>query len=274
MKVTVLVENTVYHGGLFAEHGLSLLIEVGERVILFDTGQSAAFLHNMERMEIDPAIVTDVIISHGHYDHAGGLAAFLETGSDARIILTRGMFARRYHVRQGQHRYIGMPEELRERLSSSDRVYFAHDVSQLADHIWIITDIPQRNPIETVDDPFVVFDEHDQEVPDDLNDEQALVIKTPSGLAVFTGCGHRGVINTLSYAVQAAGEDNIALVMGGFHLINASNQRINWTIDRMRDKQVDHVVPLHCTGPFARMQFYRTLGDRVHFYSTGERFEL
>jgi len=143
MKVTTLVENLTYKSGLLAEHGLSFYIETESKKILFDTGQSDVFVRNAQALGIDLTEVDAVVISHGHYDHAGGLNTFLRLNQKAKVYLKRAALADKYH---GTSRYIGAA--VNSSLASG-RIVFVDDQLELDRGLFIIPQTPIVNPADT-----------------------------------------------------------------------------------------------------------------------------
>ena len=248
LRVTILVENSAGALGLLAEHGLALWIEVGDTNILFDTGQGMVLEHNARVLGVDLARIDAMILSHGHYDHTGGLESLLADRAPAAIYVHPHAFDAKFGRRpDGTGRYIGSPirdaEQLRAHVS---RVVPTAEPTKLADGIWVTGEIPRRNDFEDTGGPFFLDEACTK--PDPLIDDQAMYIETPEGTVVLCGCGHAGLVNTLDYVSELTGHAPIHAVLGGFHLGAASAERIDRSVAALRHYAVRRIGPLHCTG--------------------------
>lgn len=303
MKIVTLVENVVYKSGLSAEHGLSLYIEHGGHRILFDTGQSDRFLRNAEALGIDIASVEALVISHGHYDHAGGLEAFCRANSSAKIYVKEGFFDPKYNK---DEKFIGIPYQ---RALFEGRLQKANSAREIFPGVHILTEIPLVHEWDTHFTNLFVRRGGDLEL-DQFSDEQFLVFAEGEALVVISGCSHRGITNILSAAAEAfpfgaargevagpavgktaseAGTDFVStrldktearrrplfkLVLGGFHLSGADVATADRMIHTLDEFNIERLGCCHCTGVEHYARIKATFGERAFYGWTGTELEL
>lgn len=243
MKISILTDN---HAGSFtgAEHGLSYMIEYDNKRILFDTGQSDLFLENAGEMGVDMINVDTIILSHGHYDHGNGLK-FL---SDIPLLCHPGCFSNRYS--RSDNRFIGLNSSINE-ISERFKLSTSETPVTITPKIFYTGSIPRITDFESKTTPFMLNDLS----PDFIPDDSALVMVLPEGLFIVTGCGHSGIVNTLEHARKITGIDKLYGIMGGFHLKEIDDQTTR-TIQYIREKKIEHVMPSHCTDLPALSAFY------------------
>lgn len=276
VTITVLVDNEA-SDGFAGEHGLSLWIDVGPRRILFDTGQGPALLPNVRRLGVPLEQTETVVISHGHYDHTGGLDSVLARASRARLVIHPQATVTRYSVRPPKAaRSIGMPDRVRIRVGQLPAAQVTNSTGpvMLAPHIGVTGPVARDTSFEDVGGPFFL-DERGQK-PDPIVDDQALWIATPAGLVICAGCCHSGLINTLRHIQNVSGVSRIRAVIGGFHLVNADANRLLRTVDALHQIKPEHLVPCHCTGRGAIDVLREAFGDAVRQCRCGSvfRFEI
>jgi 7,8-dihydropterin-6-yl-methyl-4-(beta-D-ribofuranosyl)aminobenzene 5'-phosphate synthase len=261
-RITILADNQA-GGGLRAEHGLSLWIEVAGRRILFDTGQGAVLGDNATKLGIDLGTAENVVLSHGHYDHTGGLALLAHRSSTFQLHAHPSLLLPRYSIRGQAVRDIAIPESGRLALQClpRERIHWTTAATEISPGVGITGPIPRATDYEDSGGPF--FLDRERRRRDPVEDDQALWIRTPLGLVVALGCGHSGVVNTLNHVIQVAGTPRIHAVMGGFHMSEASATRIERTLRALAEMAPDWVVPCHCTGEKTVERFKRMLGDRL-----------
>ncbi|MBD3225880.1 MAG: MBL fold metallo-hydrolase [Caldithrix sp.] len=271
--LTSLNDNQVFQAGLRAEHGFAVLIEFDDQKLLFDTGQSGLFLENAQKMRVDLAHLNGIIISHGHYDHMGGLMPLLHKNGKAKIFAMPGIFIERYSKNNGK-RYIGAPHLQTEYEKAGAKFLFNQRPFFIRNDIVLSGKIERKYDQERVTDPFLKVDSKNQEQADSIDDEQALFIKGRDGLNVITGCGHAGLINTLEYAIKITGEKKINTIIGGFHLKKAPSHRVSWTIDQLKTINFKKIIPSHCTGPRMSGALLKHFPDQTDFMAVGESLQL
>ncbi len=275
LKVTAVVENTANQRALLAEHGLAFWIERSDRRILFDTGQGLALAHNAEHLGIDLSTARGVVLSHGHYDHTGGLAAAISSFRHTVIYAHPAAFRERF-VRHsnGEVRSVRSPVESFELLGPKVGriVPTPPHGTELESGIRLTGEIPRRNEFEDSGGAFYLDKACAQADP--IEDDQAVFVETGRGLVVLLGCAHAGIVNTLDHVCHLTGAKRIHAVLGGMHLLNASEDRLNRTIDRLRDLDVQRIGLAHCTGFAAMARLHRELPDRCFQCTAGTRIEF
>ncbi|MDD5326325.1 MAG: iron-sulfur cluster assembly scaffold protein [Phycisphaerae bacterium] len=270
VTITTLVDNNASES-IGAEHGLSLWLEYGDKRILFDTGQSDLLMRNAKELSVNLAEADAIVISHGHYDHTGGLSDVLELNPRAVIYIHPAAIKSKYSCKDSKIRSIGMPEAAKQAVKNYKAIWTEKPL-QLCNGVTLTGQIPRKNDFEDVGGAFFV--DESCYTPDNLLDDQALFIKSPNGLIVVFGCAHSGVVNTLNYVTKLTGQDRIYAVIGGMHLLNASLERIEYTIEAFRQYQVQKIGPCHCTGVKAIEKFKEVFPDRCFICSVGTRINL
>lgn len=273
MRITTLVENVVHKPKLIAEHGLSFLIETGQETILFDTGQGYSLKHNCEVMGVDLSRVQKVILSHGHYDHTGGLEIVLSASEGVQIYAHPDVFDNKYSKDNQGQRFIGIPTS-KERIGSSGaKLFLSREPIRVAENVRTTGEIKRQTEFESISERFCVMRNGILET-DSLMDDLALVINNECGVTVIFGCAHSGVINTLMHVRQMTGEAPINLIVGGFHLVDASDERIHKTIEFLKKFNIKKLAPCHCTGIDAIMRLKTTFDDRLIPFNVGSEIEI
>ena len=199
LSITVLVDNAPGRLGLKTEHGLSLWIETESRRILFDAGQSDMLLHNAEQLNIDLSTADSVILSHGHYDHTGGIAHVLSKLCSATIYCHSSVFVPRYSRQSdGRMKPIGIDKNSSKALHDAyNRIHWVNEAINISEDFGITGPIPRNTDFENTGGDF--YFDPDGNRPDPVNDDLALWFRTTKGIIVVTGCCHSGIINTLEY---------------------------------------------------------------------------
>jgi len=272
VTVTILVENSVHGGGLLAEHGIAYHIRTGDDSILFDTGQSSLIVENARRLHIDLSGVRAIALSHGHYDHTGGLSDVWKQSPTA-VLNAHPAFAARRFTRNpdGSTREIGSRPNTLEALQAH-AAQIRHNTApvEISSGIFLTGEIPRETAYEDVGGAFVL--DEAGHVPDPVVDDQAVFFETESGVIVLLGCAHAGVVNTLRHIRRVTHERPIHTVLGGMHLLNAGPERLTQTVDELRELGVRWVGPAHCTGATATATLWHEFPRACAVCSVGSRF--
>ncbi len=275
IKISTLSENTALHGYI-AEYGLSLFIEAEGKRILFDTGLSFSACHNAQLMGIDLTKVDCIVLSHGHLDHTGGLAEMLRRiGRETEVIAHPDVFKARYTLRdeQTQEKFIGIPYS-KEELENCGAIFkLSKEPVCITPHIMTTGEIPMLTEYEKVESNLHVRD-GENFIPDKIADDLSLVINTESGPVIFTGCGHRGIVNIIRQAQKLTGNNSVYAVIGGIHLYRASDERIQNTIAEFKTRGVKKLGVCHCTGFHASAKISEAFPKEFFLNNAGNRFVL
>ena len=256
MKIHCLIENTCSSSELKSEHGLSLLIEAGGHRILFDTGASASFAENAECMGLDLNTVDSAILSHGHYDHGGGLERFLEINHKARVWASPHAFEPHFNA---SGKDIGLPPALQ----AHPRILLATaPVTELYPGITLHQgpQVPMQHPAP---DAGMSTMREGNRIPDDFRHEQYLLIQEGDKRILLSGCSHRGILNI----VQHFQPD---ILVGGFHLMKETDTgRIAQLAEALLPFPTVYYTA-HCTGEWAANIMQQRMGSRLRTFSTGD----
>mgnify|MGYP000477356200 CR=1 FL=1 len=248
VNVTILVENTTPTPGLVGEFGFSALIEVDEKRILFDTGSGEALETNAKALDVDLASIDALVISHGHFDHTGGVLQLLPKLKKPVIYAHSGIFTRHLlPIEDKQPQYIGVPFTRDDLVGLRAQFVAADDFCELAEGVYLTGTIPRHTDYE---DPGGLFIKEVDGViaPDYIEDDMALVITHPQGLIIISGCAHAGLINTINYAMERTGDNKVLAFIGGTHLKEADENRLQKTIAELRRINPQKLIVCHCTG--------------------------
>lgn len=272
LKITILVDDKAPEG-LDAGHGLSFWIEFGRAKLLFDTGQGPALEANARAIGIDLSTADMVALSHGHYDHTGGLPLALERAPGARLYCHPSVIKPRYSIRNDVAKAIGMPEPARKAVDQVTglRRAFENRPVMWSKDVGLTGPIPRKTVFESTGGPFFLDQQGAQS--DTIEDDQAFWVRTGGGIVVVTGCCHSGLINTLTRVRELAGDDPILAVIGGFHLLNADSERLDRTIKSLREFRPGQLIPTHCTGDGAVAALGAAFGVSVAPGKAGDTFQ-
>ena len=274
MKITALAENISDREDLGSEHGLSLFIEIGKYKVLFDTGQGPLFAENAVKLGVDLEQVDLCIISHGHYDHGGGLRTFLDLNATAPIFVHQKTFGDYYANRvDGPKEYVGLDQTL----LPGERFVFTDGNVTIKEGLELFSDVPGETlvPSGNVD----LFEKRgDSFIPDDFAHEQNLIIHENGTTVLIAGCAHKGIINIVErfHALKGRYPD---YVVGGFHLYNRASggNEMTDTVDAIGKYLVSTgstYYTCHCTGIDSFNSLKTVLADKVKYLSTGKQINI
>ncbi|HUX01173.1 MAG: MBL fold metallo-hydrolase [Phycisphaerae bacterium] len=266
LRVTVLVENTSRRPDTVGEHGFAAYVETERGVVLFDTGATGeALATNARALGVDLARVTAIVLSHGHYDHTGGLGTALAAAPKAKVYFHWRCTAERWAQRFGFRKAIGMPPQSRLALDAARREPVA---GPLLVPEGLLLSGPVPGPTSPAQAGFLTATDAGPRA-DDFADETFLLARAPSGWVVLTGCCHRGLANTLAYARVLAGGEPLGAAIGGFHLKRLSRRDLDDAVEAIRKAGLREVLAGHCTGAKAIRHLAARCGARVEMLEVG-----
>lgn len=280
MKVDTLIENTLLPGrtDLHREWGLSLHIVHNDKNILFDMGNSGAFVKNAARLGCPIEAVDVAVISHHHFDHGGGLGTFLSANQKARVYLCGNTKECYIQVFGFLKRYVGLDKKLFTQYA--DRIEFVNKPMEVFPQVYLLTNIQHVYPLPR-GDRFLFVKSDGHFLLDDFAHELLMVIRQEDGMTLFTGCSHSGILNMIDAAVKRFPNVPIKNIFGGFHLIDLplpvlASTTMGGSESDVRDvgKEiltfgVGAIYTCHCTGAKAHRVLQPVLGDRLHHFPTG-----
>lgn len=273
LRITLLMDNRTEKTGLACEHGLSFLIQAGDRHVLFDCGASGAWLTNALHLGLDVSTTQHLVLSHGHRDHTGGLPAALQACPQAIPVFHPKALGTRFSRHPGATpKPLGLTSEAWTALAPRmPDALLATAPLNLAHGMGVTGPIPRIHPEEAWSGPFYA-DEEGKET-DLLEDDQTLWIWTAKGLVLVTGCTHAGIVNTVAHVQRITGEKRIRAILGGLHLSQAPKARLQFTSKRLQTLGVDEIRPCHCTGETAEAWLAQS-GIQTQPMGAGETWQL
>ncbi|MFC1752465.1 MBL fold metallo-hydrolase [Thermoproteota archaeon] len=262
VKITVLIENTALRSDLISEHGLSLFIEVDNKKILFDTGASNSFLANAETLGIKIDSCDFIILSHGHYDHTGGLKYI----ADKPVYYHSALLHKKYKGSENGYKFIGIEKNKSEYERHHHLNFFEIDtIKELIPNVTVLIDFAK--------DPIKNFYLKNQQtfIPDTFPDECAIAIDTDKGVIIITGCGHSGILNIIEKALSVTKKQTIYALIGGFHLSGLPDNDVRIIAEKLLQYDITYIGISHCTGS----KLAEFLPDeKVFTFNTGDVFKF
>ena len=271
-RVTALVENTARGLGLLGEHGLAFWIERDGHRVLFDTGQGMALAPNARILDVALEEAQAVVLSHGHYDHTGGLAYALDRARDAALYAHPAAFEAKYaQMTDGSARGIGMPERDKQ-AARARNVIFTTAPTEIVEGLFATGAVPRVTEYEDTGGPFYL--DRECREPDPMDDDQAVYFAGSEGTVVVLGCAHAGIINTLLHVHNLTDGAPIQAVFGGTHLGGASPERMARTIAALGELGVGRLGPAHCTGLGPTVALWQAFPERCFPCGAGTVLEF
>jgi 7,8-dihydropterin-6-yl-methyl-4-(beta-D-ribofuranosyl)aminobenzene 5'-phosphate synthase len=277
LKITILCENIVSKISGMGEHGFSAFIETDMGSYLFDTGSGLSIIYNANAFKKDLSKVKKIFLSHGHYDHTGGLIHALNFAGPIDVHCHPSVFDEKFKILkdngQEYREFIGIPHRqiLLETKGASFK--FNKDFQEVEKGIFLTGEIPRLTHFEELDKALFVkksatFEE------DYIIDDQALILSTKKGLVVLLGCAHAGIINTLWYVAKNMGVETFQAVIGGTHLGPLTEEQLKYSMDIIKQIDIKILGVSHCTGFIAAQKLFYELGNKCTYASVGSVFEF
>ncbi len=260
IKITAIVEDQSKHGNLLAEHGLSFLIECDDKRILFDSGASDLVVKNAMSLGIDLDNIDYVMLSHGHYDHTGGL----EYIKSKPVYVHPDIFIPKYKKINNQYEYIGISHR-KEHYEKENKIEFTEVRRSvyLTSNMMIHVNFKKRDLTN-----FYLKTNHSY-VHDVFTDELALSINTNNGLVIISGCSHSGIVNIIEKVIEDRKTNNIYALLGGFHLANQTEEEVKRIAEKINHYHISMIGISHCTGD--KLANYLN-ESRVFNFNAGDSF--
>ena len=276
-RITVLCENTVGKLVGLGEHGFSAFIETDRGNYLFDTGTGRSVVENSLALGRDLRSVRKIFLSHGHYDHSGGLAEVLKLRGEVDVHAHPHVFLDRkaVHKENGKDKikFVGLPFKRGYLETLGARFILKTDFHQVEEGMFLTGEIPRKTPFEKPST--TLFTETDGKTSQDIFlDDQALVLDTPKGLILVLGCAHAGMINTVQHVIQKTGKEKFFAILGGTHLDFMDPEQLEESINVLKRMDLARISVCHCTGMRAASRLHQEFGDRFTYGCVGNVIEV
>ncbi len=266
IQITTIIDNYVPASPFHGEHGLSILIETTDKKILIDVGQSNLFAENTKNIGIKLEEITDLVISHGHYDHTGGLQTFFDKNATANIYIHPHSLKNKLNV----NKYIGIPEEYKPTIKQ--RATMITTNTEISENIHLIANTKIYNQ-DLTNFKNMYIQENGERKTDTFEDELFIAIIEDNQINIITGCSHRGITNIMQTATELF-KLPINLIFGGLHLKSSGETRRQNIINKIAEIGVNKLVTNHCTGLLAFHEIKTKFNNKAFYGYTGESFSI
>ena len=275
VRLTILSENSVgVPFGVIGEHGFACYLETEKGSYLFDTGQGYAIVQNSLALKKDLRNIEAIMISHGHYDHTGGLPDVLKIRGPVKVHGHPDMFMERIWSSEGHTRFVGIPYSRRYLESLGADFHLRTDMVEVGEDLFLTGEIPRINAFEKGDAKMTAVMPGGEKIhPDPLNDDLSLIVNSDSGLILVLGCAHAGMINIIEYVLERMNRDRIYAIIGGTHLAFATEDQFAATMKVIDRYKIERMGVSHCTGQPQASRLYAKLKERFFFGSVGYTME-
>ena len=277
IRITVLCENLVGRLVGSGEHGFSAFIETDQGHYLFDTGSGQTIVANSLMLDRDLKTIRKVFLSHGHFDHTGGLPEVLKLRGNVDVHAHHHIFLDRIHVvkENGKEtkRFIGIPYK-RSYLEFLGANFILHrDFVEVEKGMFLTGEVPRKTSFEKPD--LRLFSEIDGKMVQDIFwDDQSLILDTEKGLILILGCAHSGMINIIHHVINKTGKEKFYAILGGTHLDFLTSEQLENSIQSLKKMTIEKIGVSHCTGMRAAFRLHQEFGDRFSYGCVGSILEV